>query len=72
MGRIRYVWGDYITSRTREVWAMDGVVRCALYTAYLGSPEAHTVRIYPKRLLVRGSISRFDKATVALRDIDNK
>jgi hypothetical protein len=51
---------------------MDGVVRCALYIAYLGKPEAHVVKIYPKRLLVRGRISRFDKKTVALRDIDNE
>ena len=69
---IRYVWGNYITSRTREVYAMDGVVRCALYTAYLGKPESNVVKIYPKRLLVRGRISRFDKKTVALRDIDNE
>lgn len=72
--RIRYVWGNWLPGRgrVREVWAMDGVVRCALYTAYFGSPEAHTVKLYPKRLLVRGSIRSFDKKTVALRDIDDK
>lgn len=71
-GRIRYVWGNYINSRAREVWAMDGVVRCALYTAYFGAPEAHTVKLYPKRLLVRGRVGNFDKKVIPLRNIEHK
>lgn len=70
--RIRYVWGQHINSRAREVYAMNGVMRCALYTAYFGSPESHVVKLYPKRLLIRGSISDFAKKTVALRDIEHK
>lgn len=66
---IRYVWGERISSRAREVYAMNGVMRCALYTAYFGSPESHVVRLYPKRLLIRGSVSDFNKKVVALRDI---
>ena len=69
---IRYVWGQYINSRAREVYAMNGVMRCALYTAYFGSRESHVVKLYPKRLLIRGSISDFNKKTVALRDIEHK
>ena len=70
--RIRYVWGGNRTSRAQEVYAMDGVVRVAINTAYFGKPESHVVKIYPKRLLVRGRISKFDKKTVALRGIDNE
>lgn len=71
-GGIRYVWGNRISSNAREVYAMNGVMRCALYTAYFGSPESHVVRLYPKRLLIRGSVSDFNKKTVALRDIEQK
>ena len=66
---VRYVWGDYVRTGVREVYAMVGVVRCAIYTAYLGSVEAHTAKLYPKRLLVRGSINNFDKKVIHKRDI---
>lgn len=69
---IRYVWGDYINGRQRELYAMNGVVRCAIYTVYLGKPEDNVIRAYPRRLLVRGSIPVFDKLTLSIRDIYNK
>lgn len=68
---IRYIWGDRLSSSTREVIALKGVTRCAIYTAYLGKPESNVVRVYPRRMLVRGSINRFDKMDLSIRDIHN-
>ena len=67
--KIRYVWGDYITQDKREVFAVEGVVRCAVYTAYMGKPEAYAVRCYPRKVLVPGRIKRFDKFTIPKKDI---
>lgn len=61
---VRYIWGSYLSPSTREVIALKGVTRCAIYTAYLGKPESNVVRVYPRRMLVRGSISRFDKMDI--------
>lgn len=68
---IRYVWGNYINGRQRELYAMKGVIRCAIYTAYLGKPEDNVIKVYPRRLLVRGSIEKFDKMVLPIRDIFN-
>ena len=68
-GTVRYVWGDHVRTGVREVYAMVGVVRCAIYTAYLGAPEAHTAKLYPKRLLIKGSIGNFDKKEIPKREI---
>ena len=68
---IRYVWGEYINSRQRELYAVKGVVRCAIYTAYLGKPEDNVIKAYPRRMLVRGSLDRFDKISVPVREIYN-
>lgn len=68
---IRYVWGDYINGRQRELYAVKGVMRCAIYTAYLRKPEDNVIKAYPRRLLVRGSIDRFDKIVVPVREIYN-
>lgn len=72
MCKIRYVWGDYINDRQRELYAVKGIMRCAIYTAYIGKPEDNVIRAYPRRLLVRGSLDRFDKISVSRMDIYNK
>lgn len=69
---IRYVWGDYIGGRQRELYAMKGVTRCAIYVAYLNKPEANVIRVYPKRMLIRGSVAKFEKMDIPIRDIYNK
>ena len=68
---VRYIWGSYLSPSTREGIALKGVTRCAIYTAYLGKPESNVVRVYPRRMLVRGSISRFDKMDLSIREIHN-
>ena len=68
---IRYVWGDYINSRQREIYAVKGVMRCAIYTAYLGKPEDNVIKVYPRRLLIRGAIDRFEKMNLPIREIYN-
>lgn len=68
---IRYVWGDYINGRQRELYAVKGVIRCAIYTAYLGKPEDNVIKAYPRRMLVRGSLDSFDKISVPVREIYN-
>ena len=72
MDRIRYVWGKRKGPKAREVYAKDGVVEYARYTAYFGPPESHTVTLYPDRLFIRGTIKNFTKKVVALRDIYDK
>lgn len=69
--KIRYVWGDFIGGRQRELYALKGVVRCAIYTAYLVKPEANVITAYPRRLLVRGSLDSFGKISVPVREIYN-
>ena len=46
MCKIRYVWGDYINDRQRELYAVKGIMRCAIYTAYIGKPEDNVIRAY--------------------------
>ena len=69
---IRYVWGNYINGRQRELYAMKGVIRCAIYTAYLNKPEDNVVKVYPRRMLVRGSIGQFKKMNIPVREIYDK
>lgn len=69
--KIRYVWGDFIGGRQRELYAMKGAMRCAIYTVYLGKPEDNVVRAYPKRILIRGQVPNFDKMVLSIREIYN-
>jgi len=69
---IRYVWGAQTNGRQRELYACKGVMRCAIYTVYLGKPEDNVITAYPRKLLVRGSLDRFDKISIPIRDIYNK
>jgi hypothetical protein len=68
---IRYVWGDRVGSNRRYLYAMKGVTRCALYIVYRYNPEANVIRAYPERMLVRGSLDRFEKIDLPIMQIYN-
>ena len=70
--RVRYVWGEFVAHNQRLIYAMKNGMRCAIYTAYLRKPEDNVVKVYPRRLLVRGQLDKFDKMSLSVMQIENE
>ncbi len=70
--RVRYVWGEFVAHNQRLIYAIKNGMRCAIYTAYLRKPEDNVVKVYPRRLLVRGQLDKFDKMSLSVMQIENE
>ena len=70
--KVRYVWGEQVAYNQRLIYAIKNGMRCAIYTAYLRKPEDNVVKVYPRRLLVRGQLDRFDKMDLPIRLISSE